>query len=1010
MKKRTKVWINRAVTSALAIAMIPSLWTSAAGEHDGRLTDRVTHSDKKFKDYEYVRMDEKDFDEIIDGLDDLAADAGSADAVLDVIIAMEDYYNELSANYSIAHIYSDLVADDAYWDDEVKFYDELGTSISDKIMKSYRTIATSVNTDVLHDRIDDEDDWQEILDYVDMTEEQKDLNAKETELSLQYDVLYNKEYTTTVNGKKYNSEQLSEANGNGGISKDEFLAGYADILKQQNEEMAELYIELVKVRSELAKSYGYDNYSDYAYDKRYGRDYTYDDLAEYRQDIKDYMLPASDQLTLELFMTYYDQMSEAFEQKMSEQECLDTMRKYLPEISSDMLLSLDFMIDHELYDLSVDDKKAPGGYTISIQHYNAPFMYNDADGTYADMRTVIHEFGHYNQMYYMTEDSWYYGNTDLDLAEIHSQGLELLFMDFAQDIFGDYADFMNFYTMYNLVYAAVDGVKEDVFQYNVYAEDPDTLTVEKLNQLYYDVCMEYGGQYSSMLSDSLALADQGYLDQGAVLEWVKIPHTFQSPVYYISYSVSVAAVFELFDGILDDRDEGIELYLNLVNEEFQNSYQETLVNAGLNNPVANPRFDVYASDILYYMGLEDSRIVDNSWKDGTETDSLPDDKPPQDGDDDDDDKNKDEDKNNDDDDWEDGDIDVVKDVGVSAGVIIALIVIGVLFVAVFIVLIVLLAKRAGEKKEQKYANTPKGNIPPGGYMPGQQLQGQPGMPGAPGAMGGRPGMPGAPGIGGQPGMPGAPGAMGGRPGMPGAPGMGGQPGMGCQPGMSGAPGMPFMANNQTAPVQQSNPYMQNTPAQGMNRMPQNNPYINSGMQGNMQNNAAAPGGNPYLQGNPFAGMGINQPQNTGSSPVNNMAPVNNMMPANNAAPVNNMAPVNNAAPIDNMASGNNTAPAAEAAAEGNDAAIKAAAEAVNTVESIKTATQTTDLSAENSISGPQASASPLPGPAPMGPQADDRPEPKPLGQIKTQMPNTAPNPFLQNLENMKNDSDGSNNT
>ncbi len=1031
MKRKTRTWINRAVSVAVAVAMVPGMWASAAGAHDGKLTDRVTHSDKNFNDYEYIRMDEKDFDEIIDGLQDLADDPASADAVLDVIIAMEDYFSEMSANYSIARIYSDKVADDQYWDDEVKFYDELAHSVYDKLMQSYRTIATSTNSDVLHDRVDDEDDWQEILDYVDMTQEQKDLAAKETELSLQYDILYNKEYTSTIGGKKYTKDELTEAMNNGQIQQNDYMTAYADILKQANEERGQLYLELVDIRTQIAKSYGYDNYAEYAYEESYDRDYSISDLDAYRQDIKDYLIPAQDQLTLQLFLYYSDQLQDAFKEPMSVQESLDIMYKYLPEISNDMLVSLDYMVDHDLYDLEVNDKKAPGGYTTQISgQYFAPFMYNCADGTYSDMRTVIHEFGHYNELYYMDHDSWYYGSTDLDIAEIHSQGLELLFMDYSDEIFGDYGEVMNLYTVYNLTYAAVEGAKEDYFQYLVYT-NADGLTLDKVNELYYDCVMEYGGQYGSLLSDSISLANAGYLDKNVSYDWVNIPHTFQSPMYYISYSVSVAAVLELFDRILDDRDAGIDMYLSLVDAEFQEPFQDTLATVGLNNPITNPRFDVYASDLLYYLGLSEERIVDNtvyggddpSTDPGTGTDPKPTQKP-------------DKDSDKDDDDWEDGDIDVVKDVGVSTGVIIALAVIGVLFVAVLIVLIILLAKRSKEKKAERYAQAAPGAIPPGGYMPqNNNMAGAPGMPGAPGAMGGRPGMPGAPGMGGAPGMNGAPGAMGGRPGMSGAPGMGGAPGMNGMPGMNGTPGMNGMPGR---PMQQGNPYMQSISQQGApgnpymqnnNMMQSNNqgtPYMNNaapGMQQNrplfdpFKNNEPVQNSNPYMQGNPYAGFGINQATNNSAAmnqPGNVQQPMGQQTGMGQS--MNILPPINQPVNNDQAAVADQTA-AAQQPAETIAAPVQDQPAAVNT-DSISADTDNTRAVFaagasvnESSISGTAPiTESSLSGPVPMGPQSDDRPAPKPLGEIKTQMPNTAPNPFLQNLENMKKESDDTGNT
>ena len=611
MRKRD-LWKRVVVTGATAVTLLSNMTVYAAGEHDGRLTDRTDHTDKDFEDYEYERMDEADFDVIIDGLEDLVQDTANADQVLDVIVGMEDYYCEAARNYSIAHIKSDLVADDEYWDDEVMFWDELTTNIGDKIMTSYNVIATSPNSDVLHERVDDEDEWQDILDYTVMTQEQKDLSAKETELSLKYDVLYNKEYTTKVNGKDYTEDELAGLLGDGTLDQDSYNAALVDLMQQKNQERAELYLELVDVRTRLARSYGYNDFAEYAYEERYGRDYTTTDLDEYREQVKNNLVPLQDSLMMQLYGTYYNELSDMFEQEMTEQDCLDTLRQYLPEISSDLLVSLDYMEDHHLYDLSISDVKAPGGYTISIGGYNAPFIYNCADGSIQDMETLIHEFGHYNEMYYMTEDSWYYDKGNLELAEIHSQGLEMLFMEYAEDIYGDYADVMKLYTLFNLAYATVEGCKEDTFQYEVY-KNADNLTVEKLNQIYYDCCQEYSGRFGSIMYESIAMGQNGFLPANECYEWIDIPHTFQSPMYYISYSVSAAAVFELFDVILDDRDEGIDCYLAQVDSEYQQDFQETLENVGLNNPIKNPRFDLYADDISYAVGLVDERTVVNDY-------------------------------------------------------------------------------------------------------------------------------------------------------------------------------------------------------------------------------------------------------------------------------------------------------------------------------------------------------------------------------------------------------------
>ena len=70
MRKRN-LWKRAVVTGATAVALFSTMTVYAEGEHDGRLTDRADHTDKNFEDYEYERMDEADFDAIIDGLEEL---------------------------------------------------------------------------------------------------------------------------------------------------------------------------------------------------------------------------------------------------------------------------------------------------------------------------------------------------------------------------------------------------------------------------------------------------------------------------------------------------------------------------------------------------------------------------------------------------------------------------------------------------------------------------------------------------------------------------------------------------------------------------------------------------------------------------------------------------------------------------------------------------------------------------------------------------------------------------
>ena len=708
MKKgRTGVMIGRIAAFVMAGVMIFSI-PGVNAANGGQLTDQVDHVDSTFEELEYFDVTEEDFDAVVANLEEIASDINNADQVEDIIDQMEDLYLKNATNDAIASVYATLDAENQEYNDLVMMYDELWTSLGDKIMLNYKIIAESPCWEVLYERVDDEDEWQEILDYEPMTEEQKELSRRESELSLRYDELYIADYVYEINGVEYDEDSLPEAYSAGVIDITQYFAGIADICEQRNQALGELFLELVDIRTQLARSYGYDNYADYAYTEIYDRDFSPKDLEEYRQQVIEYMVPVEHELYDLLFddPNYMDM----WDVEMSEQECLDTFEQYLPNISDDLLVTFRYMTEHGMYDLSVDDRKAPGGYTTQFYSYFTPFMFNCADGTISDMGTLIHEFGHYNQMYYASEEEWIYPKNNLDVAEIHSQGLEMLFLDYSEDIYGKYSYTVDLYTMMNMAYACVEGVKEDAFQYAIYS-NPENLTIEKLNQMYYDVCVEYGAEE---FTNSYFLGLYGFMAPDEITEWVEIPHTFQSPLYYVSYSVSMAAVEELWDVILDDREEGIDLYLDLVGMGLVDSYSDTLDAVGLNNPIENPRFDVYANNMRYYFGLVDSRDPSQEADSGEVV--QPDDEEQEDQ------KLPDVLEDDDDDSYEYSHTEDRPLVSWNT-MLIALLIVGVVVLIVIVVVIIVLissGKKAKKQAEAGQGTLPMQNIPPVQNIPSAQ--------------------------------------------------------------------------------------------------------------------------------------------------------------------------------------------------------------------------------------------------------------------------------------------------
>ena len=63
--------------------------------------------------------------------------------------------------------------------------------------------------------------------------------------------------------------------------------------------------------------------------------------------------------------------------------------------------------------------------------------------------------------------------------------------------------------------------------------------------------------------------------------WVMIPHTFESPMYYISYGTSALAAMDILAMSVEDRDAAIDCYMHLTTYHGDEGFREVLDDVGL---------------------------------------------------------------------------------------------------------------------------------------------------------------------------------------------------------------------------------------------------------------------------------------------------------------------------------------------------------------------------------------------------------------------------------------------
>ena len=315
---------------------------------------------------------------------------------------------------------------------------------------------------------------------------------------------------------------------------------YEKWAKEANERCGPIFVELVQVRDEIARWNGYDNYYEYAFDS-YGRDYDPEDIQKLCSVAKEELVP----LLLEIYDVWinldYPRRVERFS---NQEEVLDVIGKGIVSVHPDLQEAFDYLRKYKPYDLEYSEAKAATGYTDNLPSFHSAFIFNSPYDDYRDYSDLVHEFGHFNAAYHDPTPSVYMTSV-LDVAEIHSQALELLVSNYADDLYGKDAPFMKLDAVFRMVDSVLAGCMYDEFQKTVY-ENPG-MTLEEINQLSEDLAKAY----------AMDLSGAEYYD------WVDVTHTFDLPCYYVSYATSAISSLDLWRQSLSDPQGAADRYMQV---------------------------------------------------------------------------------------------------------------------------------------------------------------------------------------------------------------------------------------------------------------------------------------------------------------------------------------------------------------------------------------------------------------------------------------------------------------
>ncbi|MBE9045254.1 M3 family oligoendopeptidase [Pleurocapsales cyanobacterium LEGE 10410] len=357
-----------------------------------------------------------------------------------------------------------------------------------------------------------------------------------------------------------------------------------NFFSQHQSQLDSIYDRLVKLRHQMARKLGYDNYIGLGYKRMQRIDYNQSDVESYRNEVVDRVVPLAqkiiarkaEKLNLDR-VCFWDESVFDLQGNPQPQGNHDWMLQQAqtmfdamhPELGSFFKM----MVAGNFIDLKTRPGKAGGGFCTGFPTEGVPYIFANFNHTKGDVEVFTHEMGHAFQAWQsrnlpLIDYLW----PTLESCEIHSMSLEFLTWSQMDKFFGDDADrFREIHLAESILFLPY-GCAVDHFQHLVYA-NPEA-TPQERNQMWQQMEARY-----------LPWREYGDLEhpaQGGL--WQEKQHIYCYPFYYIDYTLALCCAMQFWLKAESDFPTALADYIALCQRGGQAPFQSLTSSANLVSP------------------------------------------------------------------------------------------------------------------------------------------------------------------------------------------------------------------------------------------------------------------------------------------------------------------------------------------------------------------------------------------------------------------------------------------
>ena len=539
---------------------------------------------EKFSDLPYKRVDLDKMKEDFAALTKRLKEAKSGEEVWAV---HQDFYriaNNIETQITIANIRHDIDTTDEFYDKENEYYDAFGPEYENCLNIYHKELFNSPFRPYMEEKLGPVAFNNIEIALKSFDEKLIPLMQEENELVSKYTKLI---ATAKIEfeGETYNLSLMSKftTSQDRDVRKRAYKA-MSDYFLTVTDEIDDIYDKMVKNRTAQARMLGYENYIPLGYMRMNRNSYGQEQVENFRKQVKEAFVPFVTEInkkrsarigvdSLKLYDNGVYFTNGNPKPTGTPEEILKAGQEMYREHSPETAEFIDFMIDHDLFDVLGRKTKRLGGYMTYLPDYKAPFIFANFNGTSGDVDVITHECGHAFQGFINRNDEIReHNDITMETAEIHSMSMEYFTYGWMDKFFGDRKD--DYYTMHledSIIFVPY-GCMVDEFQHIVYA-NPDMTPAErkaawkKLEEVYRPYIDFYGDPF---------YGEGGY--------WQRQGHIFQSPFYYIDYVLASICAMQ-FKIKMDENYRGaFEKYLELCKLSARKFYEPMLDEVGLDSP------------------------------------------------------------------------------------------------------------------------------------------------------------------------------------------------------------------------------------------------------------------------------------------------------------------------------------------------------------------------------------------------------------------------------------------